>query len=132
MSDPNNRSKAPTSGRSLLTWFTGAALAGSAAISGLANFIFLKPRATYGQPSRYSIGQPDDYPSGARVSLDQRRVCVVRDGSKLAVISTICTHLDARWESPTPVSPAPATAPAMTRMATWSADRRPNLSPGIR
>jgi cytochrome b6-f complex iron-sulfur subunit len=53
----------------------------------------MKPRVTYGQPSRYSIGRPDDYPSGTRVSIDQRRVCVVRDGSKLAVISTICTHL---------------------------------------
>lgn len=82
-----------SSRRSLLTWITGAALAGSAAISAVANFIFLKPRATYGQPSRYSIGRPDDFPSGTRVSLDQRRVCVVRDGNKLAVISTICTHL---------------------------------------
>ena len=89
----NQQNNIGTSRRSILTWFSGAALAGSAAISAFANFVFMKPRATYGQPSRYSIGRPDDYPSGARVSLDQRRVCVVRDGSKLAVISTICTHL---------------------------------------
>lgn len=93
MSNQNSPSKVQPSRRSVLTWFTGAALAGSGAISALANFVFIKPRATYGQPSRYSIGRPDDYPSGVRLSLDQHRVCVVRDGSKLAVISTVCTHL---------------------------------------
>ncbi len=93
MNNQNISEKSGSSRRSLLTWFSGAALAGSAAISALANFVFMKPRATYGQPSRYSIGRPDDFPSGTRVSLDQRRVCVVREGSKLAVISTICTHL---------------------------------------
>ena len=82
-----------TSRRSILTWFSGAALAGSAALSAIANFVFIKPRATYGKPSRYSIGNPGDYPSGTRVSLEQRRVCVVREGQKLAVISTVCTHL---------------------------------------
>ena len=93
MNNQNISEKSGSSRRSLLTWFSGAALAGSAAISALANFVFMKPRATYGQPSRSSIGRPDDFPSGTRVSLDQRRVCVVREGSKLAVISTICTHL---------------------------------------
>jgi len=93
MSETNQPNNPGSSRRSILSWFSGAALAGSAAISALANFVFMKPRATYGQPSRYSIGRPDDYPSGARVSLDQRRVCVVREGGKLAVISTICTHL---------------------------------------
>ncbi len=93
MSNHQSQSSSGNTRRSLLTWFSGAALAGSAAISAVANFVFMKPRATYGQPSRYSIGRPDDYPSGTRVSLDARRVCVVREGPKLAVISTICTHL---------------------------------------
>ncbi len=79
--------------RNLLTWISGAALAISAGISAVANIVFLKPRATYGQPSRFAIGRPDDFPSGTRVSLDTRRVCVVRDGNKLAAISTTCTHL---------------------------------------
>ncbi len=93
MSENHHHDKPGNSRRSILSWFTGAALAGSAAISALANLVFLKPRATYGQPSRYSIGKPDDFPSGTRISLDSRRVCVVREGQKLAVISTICTHL---------------------------------------
>ncbi len=88
-SNPSNTQ----SRRSLLTWISGVALAGSAAISALANFVFIKPRATYGAPSRFSIGKPDEFPPGTRVSMDTRRICVVREGNKMAAISTTCTHL---------------------------------------
>jgi cytochrome b6-f complex iron-sulfur subunit len=88
---------APESGqiqrRRLLGWLSGVGLAGSAVLSAFSNFVFIKPRATYGQPQRFSIGKPDDYPPGARMALEGRRVCVVRDGNKLAAISTTCTHL---------------------------------------
>ncbi len=79
--------------RDALVWMSGAALCGSAVVSAVSNFVFLEPRATYGLPSRFSIGTPDDYPPGARISLDARRICVVREGSRLAAISTTCTHL---------------------------------------
>jgi cytochrome b6-f complex iron-sulfur subunit len=69
------------------------ALFGSAVISALANFVFLKPRATYGAPSRFSIGRPDQFPSGSRIAIEQRRICVAREGNQVAVISTTCTHL---------------------------------------
>jgi cytochrome b6-f complex iron-sulfur subunit len=79
--------------RSLIAWLSSFALAASGLIAAAANFIFIKPRATYGAPSRFLIGKPDEFPSGTRISLDSHRVCVVRDGSKLAAISTTCTHL---------------------------------------
>lgn len=79
--------------RRALAWFSSFGLFGSLIITALSNLIFIKPRATYGQPNRFSIGKPEDFPSGARVSLDTRRVCIVRDGDKLAAISTTCTHL---------------------------------------
>jgi len=79
--------------RKALSWLSGFGLFGSLIITALSNLIFIKPRATYGQPNRFSIGKPEDFPSGARVSLDTRRVCIVRDGDKLAAISTTCTHL---------------------------------------
>jgi len=58
-----------TNRRSFLTWFSSAALFGSAVISALANFVFLKPRSTYGRPSRFSIGKPDAFPSVARIAM---------------------------------------------------------------
>jgi len=79
--------------RTMLSWLSGFGLFGSLIIAALANFIFIKPRATYGQPNRFSIGKPEEFPSGARISLDTRRVCIVRDGDKVAAISTTCTHL---------------------------------------
>ena len=79
--------------RRMLSWFSGFGLFGSLIITAFSNLIFIKPRATYGQPNRFSIGKPENYPPGARVSLDTRRVCIVREGDKIAAISTTCTHL---------------------------------------
>jgi cytochrome b6-f complex iron-sulfur subunit len=79
--------------RKMLSWLSGFGLFGSLIISALSNLIFIKPRATYGQPNRFSIGKPEDFPAGARISLDTRRVCIVRDGDNLAAVSTTCTHL---------------------------------------
>lgn len=79
--------------RRMLAWVTGAGLVGSGALSALSNFVFIKPRATYGAPQRFSIGKPDDFPPGTRIALDARRICVVREGNQLAAVSTTCTHL---------------------------------------
>jgi cytochrome b6-f complex iron-sulfur subunit len=79
--------------RSLLTWLTGFGLFGSAIITVFSNLLFIKPRATYGQPNRFSIGKAETFPSGSKVAMDQQRICIVRDGDKLAAISTTCTHL---------------------------------------
>ena len=79
--------------RRMLSWLSGVGLCGSAMIAAASNLVFIKPRATYGQPAKFAIGKPDDFPAGARISLDTRRVCVVREGDKIAAISTTCTHL---------------------------------------
>ena len=79
--------------RRMLGWFAGFGLFGSAVLSAFSNFVFIKPRVTYGQPARFGIGRPEDFPPGTRISMDVRRVCIVRDGNKLAAISTTCTHL---------------------------------------
>lgn len=79
--------------RKALSWLSGFGLFGSLIVSGLSNLIFVKPRATYGQPNRFSIGKAENFPPGARIAIDTRRVCIVRDGDKMAAISTTCTHL---------------------------------------
>lgn len=79
--------------RRLLAWLSGVGLAGSALISAVSNLVFIKPRATYGAPNRFSIGKPEDFPSGTRIALGEHNICVVRDGEKLCAISTVCTHL---------------------------------------
>lgn len=83
--DPNRRR--------VLAWLSSVGLFGSAVLSAFSNFVFIKPRATYGQPQRFTIGRPDEYPAGTRITLDERRVCIVREGNRIAAISTTCTHL---------------------------------------
>ncbi len=79
--------------RRVLSWLTGFGLLGSGILSAVSNLVFIKPRATYGQPNRFNIGQPEEFSPGTRISLDTRRVCIIREGNKLAAISTTCTHL---------------------------------------
>lgn len=93
MATAPKRAEEPTSRRRLLTWLSSVGLAGSAALSAVSNLVFIKPRATYGPPQRFAIGRAEEFPSGTRIALDQHGVCVVREGRKLAAISTTCTHL---------------------------------------
>ena len=86
-------SEQETTRRRLLGWLAGFGLAGSGVLSAFSNFVFIKPRATYGAPQRFTVGKPTDFPEGTRMAIEQRRVCIVREGSKLAAISTTCTHL---------------------------------------
>ena len=83
----------PLTRRKVLSWLSGFSLCGSAIITVFSNFTFIKPRATYGQPNRFSIGRPEDFPPGARIALEPRRICIVREGNQIAAISTTCTHL---------------------------------------
>ena len=79
--------------RAVLTWLSSVGLFGSAVLSAVSNLVFIKPRATYGQPVRFAIGKPDDFPPGTKISPDVKRVCILREGNKIATISTTCTHL---------------------------------------
>lgn len=79
--------------RRMLAWLSSMGLFGSAIISVISNLVFIKPRATYGQPNRFNIGKPEEFPSGTRIAMEEHRICIVRDGDKMCAISTTCTHL---------------------------------------
>ena len=88
------RSTEPQLGRRrFLAWLSGVGIAGSAVLGSLATFFFIRPRTTYGQPNRFKIGRPEEFPPGSRIAIDPKRVCIVREGNKVAAISTTCTHL---------------------------------------
>jgi cytochrome b6-f complex iron-sulfur subunit len=72
---------------------TGSALAIYAAATGALSFLFLRPRVTYGPPSRLNIGKPEEYVSGQQAVLAEAKLVIRRDGNKIAAISTVCTHL---------------------------------------
>lgn len=83
----------PMSRRKLLAWLTSMGLLGSGIVTVFSNLVFIKPRATYGAPTRFAIGTPDDYPPGTRIALGGQKVAIIREGDKMAAISITCTHL---------------------------------------
>jgi uncharacterized membrane protein len=42
--------------RRVLAWLASVGLLGSAVLAALSNWLFFKPRVTYGQPARFPIG----------------------------------------------------------------------------
>lgn len=79
--------------RRFLKFVTTGSLAISATLMGAFNFIFLKPRVTYGPPSRLRVGRPETYTPGLQVTLPESQVVVRREGDRFAAISLVCTHL---------------------------------------
>ena len=79
--------------RNFLAWLSGVGVVGSLMAGVFSTFVFMKPRATYGQPNRFLICRPEEFPPGARMAIDTKRVCIVREGNQVAAISTTCTHL---------------------------------------
>ena len=99
--------------RRVLTFLSSFGLIGSAVLSAFSNFVFIKPRATYGQPSRFNVGKPDDFPSGTKMALEDRRICLVRDGDTIVLdvpsrtldLKVGAAELSARraaWKAPEP------------------------------
>ena len=79
--------------RRMLAWLSSVGIFGSGVLAAVSNLVFFKPRVTYSPSARFSIGKPEDFPPGTRIARDVERVCIVRDGNRLAAISTTCTHL---------------------------------------
>ena len=93
MSAATKTRETEVSRRSFLGWLSGVSIAGATVVGAFSALVFFKPRATYGEPNRFNIGRPEDFPAGARISIDTKRVCIVREGNRVAAISTTCTHL---------------------------------------
>lgn len=86
--------KSPPQGRrEFLTLLSGSALTVAGVATAAASLVYLRPRVTYGPPSRLSVGKPDLYTSGSQVALPEAKLVIRRSGNKVAAISTVCTHL---------------------------------------
>ena len=75
--------------RRLLGWLSSVGLFGSAVLAALSDLIFFKPRVTYGQPALFQIGKPENYPPGVRVAREAERICIVREGNKVAAMPSL-------------------------------------------
>ena len=116
--------------RRLMAWLSSVGLFGSAVLSVFSNLVFIKPRATYGQPQRFNIGKPDEYPSGTRIAMETGASASSAKATSWQPSPPPARTWDASSASPTRDSPVPATVRASTRTATSLADRRRNRCHG--
>ena len=79
--------------RRALTLTSAAGLLGTGLVAGLSNLLFLRPRVTYGEPSRFKVGRPEALPPGTRLPLGRQRVTIIRTEAGMAAVSNTCTYL---------------------------------------
>lgn len=79
--------------RGFLGYLSAGALSLAGLLSGFAAFRFLRPRVSYGPPSKFRVGKPDSFSSGGEVVFADAGLVVRRRGAGFAAISTVCTHL---------------------------------------
>lgn len=74
----------------ILGW-VGLGLSG--VIAAIGNFLYLRPTVSYGAPSNFRVGKPDDYKVGIKQTFEREQVVVMRERAGFAAISVVCTHL---------------------------------------
>jgi cytochrome b6-f complex iron-sulfur subunit len=74
----------------ILGWI-GLGLSGL--IAAIGNFLYLKPTVSYGAPSNFRVGKPEDYKVGIKQTFEREQVVVMRERAGFAAISVVCTHL---------------------------------------
>ncbi|MCC7138801.1 MAG: Rieske 2Fe-2S domain-containing protein [Planctomycetes bacterium] len=79
--------------RSVISWIAAGAFAACAGVMTLFNLMFLRPRVTTGEASKFRIGRPENFSSGSVVEFPDAKVVVRRSGDRFSAVSLVCTHL---------------------------------------
>jgi cytochrome b6-f complex iron-sulfur subunit len=91
--DPQRAEPERPARRRFLNAMSAGALLLSGGVMGLFNLVFLRPRVTYGPPSKLRVGRPPSYASGSQVTFADAKLVVRREGDRFSAIGTVCTHL---------------------------------------
>lgn len=88
------RPLADAESRRRFLFFTGT----TTVVSGMIGFLgatvrFLYPNVLYEPPSRFPVGQPNEFPTGTATFLPERRVFVFNSSAGFYAISSVCPHL---------------------------------------
>jgi len=60
--------------RRLLAWLSGFGLFASGLLAVVSDWLFFKPRVTYGPNARFAIGKPEDFPPGTRIARESAHI----------------------------------------------------------
>jgi len=90
----NEKPGDPSVTRRVFCQVTGAsACAVAAGGAGALSLDFLKPRALFEPPTRFTLGAPDTMDVGAVITNEEHRVIVARLKDGYRALSSVCTHL---------------------------------------
>jgi cytochrome b6-f complex iron-sulfur subunit len=94
MSDPEKRpEKAPATRRDFLSTIPLAAL-GIAGLGAAAVTVrYISPNVLFEPPSKFRVGNPDDYLTNSVNYLREQQVFIVRTMEGFFAVSAVCTHL---------------------------------------
>lgn len=76
-----------------LRWLGWGSAGMQAALMGLGSYRFLVPNLTFGPPSVFRIGKPEDFPPGSQTFIRDHRLFIVSKDEGIMTMSAICTHL---------------------------------------
>ncbi|MDF1563644.1 MAG: ubiquinol-cytochrome c reductase iron-sulfur subunit [Deltaproteobacteria bacterium] len=91
--NPERSGAQPEDRRKFIAVASALVLGIAGGLMGLFNLIFLRPRVTYGAPSKVRVGKPESYSPGSTIELPADSIVVKREGDSFMAISTVCTHL---------------------------------------
>ncbi|HXI03384.1 MAG TPA: ubiquinol-cytochrome c reductase iron-sulfur subunit [Candidatus Saccharimonadales bacterium] len=93
MSSDDKESRGRVTRRTFCQATGASACAVAAGGAGALTLDFLKPRALFEPPTRFSLGAPDSMEVGAVVTNEQHHVFVIRKSDGFRALSSVCTHL---------------------------------------
>lgn len=76
-----------------LAWLAWTSTGLPVALMGVGSFRFLVPNLTFGPPTMFRIGSPDDFPVGSQIFLPESRLFIAATGQGIGAMSAVCTHL---------------------------------------
>lgn len=76
-----------------LTWLAWSSAGIPAALMGLGSYRFFVPNLTFGPPTVFKIGKPEDFPPGSQTFLRENRLFIVSGEEGIMAMSATCTHL---------------------------------------
>jgi cytochrome b6-f complex iron-sulfur subunit len=76
-----------------LTRLAWGSVAAQGLLMGVGSFKFLIPNVTFGPPTLFKIGRPEDFPLGTQSFLRESGLFIVAADKGLMAMSAICTHL---------------------------------------
>lgn len=85
--------KVKLSRQEFLAWLGWGAVAIQGALMGLLSSRFLRPNLSFGSPTAFKLGKPEDFPPGSETFLRGDRLIIASREEGVRAMSAICTHL---------------------------------------